>query len=129
METDGQHVVTVARDGFLRDWDFPVGTKLDAESIASLLELMVGYKTSARGAIKPIEHWPDALAAARLSKGSDIAAWALGDRETRVINPFTSVTGAEYIRRQLATGSADALREARRLFPWDPRLSGKGVIR
>jgi WD40 repeat protein len=128
VATDGQHVVAIARDGFLRDWDFPVGVKEEGAAIASLLELMVGYRANEGGAIEPIEEWPAALAEARrTARPGGAAAWALGDRDARTINPFTSVTKDVYIRRQLATGNADALREAQRLFPWDPRLSHKGV--
>ena len=84
-----------------------------------------------RGAVEPIEAWPAELAAARRAqdRAGVVNGWALSDRDTRPINPFTSVTRDEYIRRQLATGNNDALREARRLFPWDTRVSDKGATR
>ena len=91
----------------------------------------MGYSTSERGAIEPmrIDKWLADLDAARRSQsGNRIAAWALGDREARTINPFTKVTRDEYIQRRLETGSADA-RETPRLFPWVSSLLDKGVIR
>ena len=91
---------------------------------------MVGYRTNERGAVEPIEEWRAELAAARRGPGrTGVSGWAVDDRDTRPINPFTRVTRDEYIRRQLAIGGSDALREARRLFPWDTRVSDKGVIR
>ncbi len=128
--TDGEHAVAVGRDGVLRHWDFPVGATLDGPGIASLLELVIGYKTNERGAVEPIEQWSAALDQARHSGDrTGVAAWVLTDRDSRTINPFTGVTKDEYIRRQLDTHSADALREAQRLYPWDPRVSATGVIR
>ena len=127
---DGQRVVAVTRDGFVRAWDFPIGTAQDADAIATVLELIVGYKCNERGAAEPVEKWIERLRAARAQPGlSGIAAWAFADRDTRAIGPFTPVTKDEYIREQLASGSLDALREAQRLFPWDPQLRDKGVIR
>jgi WD40 repeat protein len=127
---DGQRVVAVTRDGFVRAWDFPLGTLQDADSIATVLELIVGYKCNERGAGEPVDKWIDKLQAARADAGlTSVAAWALADRDTRAIGPFTTVTKDEYIREQLASGSLDALREAQRLFPWDPQVSNKGVAR
>lgn len=127
---DGQRVVAVSRDGFVRAWDFPMGTLQDADSIATALELMVGYKCNEQGAGEPIDKWVDKLRAARAQTGlTRILAWAFADRDRRAIGPFTTVTKDEYIREQLTSGSLDALREAQRLFPWDPQVSDYGVIR
>ncbi len=127
---DGQRVVAVTRDGFVRAWDFPMGSLQDADSIATVLELIVGYKCNDRGAGEPVDKWIDKLHAARADAGlTSVARWALADRDTRAIGPFTTVTKDEYIREQLASGSLDALREAQRLFPWDPQVSDKGVAR
>ena len=107
-----------------------LGTLQDADSIATVLELIVGYKCNERGAGEPVDKWIDKLHAARADAGlTSVAAWALADRDTRAIGPFTTVTKDEYIREQLASGSLDALREAQRLFPWDPQVSDKGVAR
>ncbi len=127
---DGQRVVAVTRDGFVRAWDFPMGASQDADAIATVLERIVGYRSNERGAVEPVGNWIAELRAARADAGlTGVAAWALADRDNRAIGPFTTMTKDEYIREQLASGSLDALREAQRLFPWDPQLSDKGVIR
>ena len=120
---------TTTGRGLLRAWRFPLGTPQESGAIASLLELMVGYQSNDRGAVEPTEKWDAVLHDARRANTTGIAGWALADRDARPIDPFTKMTQDEYIRAQLSTGSLDALREARRLFPWDPRVSDKGVIR
>jgi WD40 repeat protein len=130
VASDGQRAVAIDNDGYLRAWDFPRGTRQDGESIASLAELLVGYKSNARGAVEPIDAWDTLLRKERGAGARDaLRAWALADRDTRPIGPSTTVTRDEYIRGQLAAGSREALREARRLFPWDPRVSDKGATR
>src|SRR2546430_16821584 len=90
--------------------------------------LFRSYRLNERGAVERIEDRSAALRDARAHRsaseglGERVRAWALGDRGSRTIGPFTDVTIDDYIRRQLASDSADAIREAQRLFPWDPRL-------
>ncbi len=81
VATDGEHAVAIARDGFLRHWDFPPGTKQEGPAIAELLELMVGYRTNEHGAVEPLEEWPAKLEEARRRRAGP--ASRVGPRRSR----------------------------------------------
>lgn len=128
LAPDGRRIAVLAVDRTVRLWDVPTGSQPDARVIASLVETITGYKLNERGALERIEEPPRAPRDGRTEigaasgLGARVRAWALADRGSRTIGPFTDVTVETYIQQQLASENLDAKREAQRLFPWDRRL-------
>jgi hypothetical protein len=129
LALDGRRIAVLALDRTLRLWEVPTAGPEDAQVIATLLESIVGYKLNEHGALARVEE----RHGTRRDRGSErgtsrglgarVRAWALADRGSRTIGPFTDMTVDTYIQQQLASENLDAKREAQRLFPWDRRLS------
>ena len=129
MATDpgGQRLLLVD-NGRILIWEAPTGSSEDASVIADVLEAIVGYRVNPGGAVERLADRVDALRRARRAAeprdglGNRVQAWALGDRGTRNISPFSGVSIDQYIRLQIASQYPDDAREAQRLFPWDARI-------
>ncbi len=130
----GDRIASAAADGTVRVWQVPVGTRDDAGALASLLERVAGYRVNEAGVAVQVPDRIDVIRRARRPQadrraGDSLAArlegWVFDDRASRTISPFSAVTIHDYIRRQLALGQADGIREARRLFGWDAQLEAQ----
>jgi WD40 repeat protein len=129
---DGERVASASADGTVRLWSVPRGTRADGETLPSLLELVSGYRLNAEGVPVQVADRIGRIRQLRQQRSpaqgdalaSRVAAWVFADRASRTISPFSSVSLDDYIRRQVASGLPDAVRETRQLFGWHALLSG-----
>ena len=137
LAPDGQRAAIVTDERRVVIRDAPSGEPEDAALIAEILDAMVGYSVSERGAIEqPKQDRVEALRTLRgkCHSGAPLARrvceWMVADRASRTINPFTSVTVEQFVQERLKSPADSDRVEALALLPWDARLrsGGRGVI-
>jgi len=110
----------------IRIWEVPTGEPADVPVLASMIEALTGYKFNTLGALSPVTPRLDRLVKERASvqdrsvasMAERLRAWALANRASRTVGPFSTMSIDAYVRGQIP--QTDGSREARDRFPWHP---------
>jgi len=126
FSSDGQRLLDVSDVGMIRVWEVPTGEAADVPVLASMIEALTGYRFNQLGALSRVTKRLERLVEERASvhdrssasMAERLRAWALANRASRTVAPFSTMTIDAYVRGQIT--QTDGGREARDRFPWHP---------
>jgi WD40 repeat protein/serine/threonine protein kinase len=128
----GQRLVIASADGIARIWDIAPSHGRHPDWLPRLAEAVSGRTLNPNGVLETISsNRAEALDRIRkeLAEQHDKdewcnwGQWLLGDRSTRTVSPFSSITIADYIEKKVKVNTPDSITELEQFAYGDPQLA------